>query len=134
MPRDKSLQCLVEVWQVISCQFKGKTSKCLPTVTFPDKWHVTATPNHWSNEITMIDYVKKVLLPYVNDKRVELTLPEDHPALVIFDKFNGQTTEEVFKLLEGNSIMYVIVPPNCTDRLQPLDVSVNKAAKEFLRC
>lgn len=30
-------------------------------------------------------------------------------------------------------MFYVIVPPNCTDRLQPLAVSVNKAAKEFLR-
>jgi len=29
--------------------------------------------------------------------------------------------------------MYVIVPPNCTDRLQLLDVSVNWAAKQFLR-
>ena len=27
----------------------------------------------------------------------------------------------------------VIVPANCTDRLQPLDVSVNKAVKENLR-
>ena len=38
-----------------------------------------------------------------------------------------------FSILEENSIFYVIVPPNCTDRLQPLDISVNKAAKEFLR-
>ena len=26
-----------------------------------------------------------------------------------------------------------MVPASCTDRLQPLDVSVNKAVKEFLR-
>ena len=29
--------------------------------------------------------------------------------------------------------MYVIIPPNCTDQLQPLDVSVNQAAKRFLQ-
>ena len=27
----------------------------------------------------------------------------------------------------------ILISPNCTDRLQPFDVSVNKAAKEFLR-
>ena len=34
--------------------------------------------------------------------------------------------------LEENIILYVTVPPNCTDRLQPLYVSVNRPAKEFL--
>ena len=27
----------------------------------------------------------------------------------------------------------VIIPANCTDRLQPLDLSINKTAKEFLQ-
>ena len=29
--------------------------------------------------------------------------------------------------------MHIIVPPNCTDKLQPLDLSVNKAAKEQMK-
>ena len=39
----------------------------------------------------------------------------------------------ILTMLEENNVYIVIVPANCTDRLQPLDLSVNKAAKEFLR-
>ena len=56
-----------------------------------------------------------------------------HPALVIFDNFSAQTTETIVQLLEDNHVRIAMIPPNCTDQLQPLDVSVNKAVKEFLR-
>ena len=51
---------------------------------------------------------------------------------MILDEFKGQTTHAVLNLLKQNNIEYVIVPPNCTDQLQPLDVSINKPAKDFL--
>ena len=52
---------------------------------------------------------------------------------MIFDVFKGQCTEDVLKMLEDNHIERVVVPANCTDRLQPLDLSINKPAKEFLK-
>ena len=113
--------------------YQGKTKKSLPSVEFPSNWHVTYTDNHWSNETTMKDYLSSVLLPYIQQKRKELKLRNDYPALVIFDRFKAQCTTAVLDLLRNNHIHIMIVPANCTDRLQPLDVSVNKAAKEFLR-
>ena len=113
--------------------YKGTTRRCLPTIDFPTGWHITMSPNHWANEDTMKDYLVMVLIPYICNKREELKLRHDYPALVIFDHFAGQITEALLQLLEENNIHRVTVPANCTDRLQPLDISVNKSAKEFLR-
>ena len=113
--------------------YQGKTSASLPAFTFPDDWSVMYTPNRWANEQTTKAYIEEIILPYVNEKRRQLHLEDDHPALVIFDVFKGQCTEEVLKMLNDNHIEHVLVPANCTDRLQPLDLSVNKPAKEFLR-
>ena len=113
--------------------YQGTTSACLPTFPFPDDWSVTQTANCWSNEQTMMIYIEEVIVPYVKKKRQQLNLDEDHPALAIFDVFKGQCTDEVLHVLADNNIEYIRVPANCTDRLQPLDVSVNKPAKEFLR-
>lgn len=35
--------------------------------------------------------------------------------------------------LDDKNIHVVLIPANCTDKLQPLDLSVNKASKDFLR-
>ena len=113
--------------------YKGKTDKCHPSFQFPSDWNITHSPNHWSNEDTMKDYIVNILVPYVTKKREDLRLPCDHHALVIYDKFKGQCTPAILQLLEENNVDVVFVPANCTDRLQPLDVSVNKAAKDFMR-
>ena len=36
-------------------------------------------------------------------------------------------------LLDNNHINVIIIPANCTDRLQPLDLTVNKSVKDFLQ-
>ena len=49
------------------------------------------------------------------------------------NKKRGVYTASVNALLEENDIYACLLPPNTTDRLQSLDVSVNKPAKDFLR-
>jgi len=39
----------------------------------------------------------------------------------------------VVKLLDHHSIDVVYVPANCTRELQPLDLSVNKPVKDFIK-
>ena len=117
----------------IQLVYQGKTPRCLPQVQFPANWHITYTENHWCNEVTMKEYINNIILPYVKKKREDLLLSIDYPALVIFDNFKGQCTTELLRMLDSNNINVILIPANCTDRLQPLDISVNKSVKEFLR-
>ena len=112
--------------------YQGKTRKCLPVVKFPSNWHATFTENHWANELTTLQYIDAILLPYVKQKRQELKLP-NHPCLVIFDRFKAQCTSTILEVLEENNIFVSLIPAHCTDRLQPLDISVNCSVKQFLR-
>ena len=67
-------------------------------------------------------------LPRVQKIRSELSSPDQY-GLMIF----GHLVPEVDQLLEENRLLKVVVPSNCTDRLQPLDLSANKALKDQLR-
>ena len=65
--------------------YAGKTKKCLPKVNFPSSWHVTCTKNHLANEVTTLQYIDEILLPYICQTRKELNLPPHHSSLVIFN-------------------------------------------------
>ena len=75
-------------------------------------------------------YFERVLLPYIEKERQMLKLEKcHHPSLAIIDSFRGQTTPEFLTLLETHNIIPIIAPANCTDKLQPIDVSINKPIK-----
>ena len=71
-------------------------------------------------------------MPYIQQKQRQCCLPNEQCAICIFVNFKAQLTDEVLKLLEDNNVDVVCVPTNCTDCLQPLDLSVNKPVKDFV--
>ena len=77
----------------------------------------------------MIQYVENIIIPYIKSARASFS--DDTPALVIMDNFKGQITSAVAELLESNNIHVCLLPSNTTDQLQPMDLSVNKPAKDF---
>ena len=113
--------------------YQGKTQRCHPAYAFPEGYDIWHTNNHWANGETVVRYITNIILPYVQKVKQEKCLPADQRALVIFDVFKGHKIEDVGTVLEENNLISVIVPSNCTDRLQPLDLSINKAMKDHLR-
>ena len=80
----------------------------------------------------MLAYIHNILLPYITSTRQKLKC-HSVPALVLFDHFKAQLTDRVLDTLESHDIIVIDVPAKCTDHLQPLDVSVNKAIKHHMR-
>ena len=113
--------------------FQGKTERCHTKVDFPKGWDVWHSENNWSNEDTMKRYIERIVIPFVDLKRKELMLAKSHPALVLFDCFRGQTTDAIELMLKESHIVSVLIPPNFTDKLQPMDVSINKPVKHGMR-
>ena len=62
-----------------------------------------------------------------------MKLPEFQKALLVWDAFNGQMTDVVKQKLDSLSIEMVQVPANMTHFFQPLDLTVNRAAKQLTK-
>ena len=113
--------------------YQGKTPGCHAKVNFPEKWHITHSENHWSNEKTMLEYLEKVILPCVSSTRIELDLPDDQPALVLLDVFVAHRCQSVLEKLKCNNIHQVFISSGCTGEIQPLDVGINDQFKGLLK-
>ena len=79
----------------------------------------------------MVQYIEEIIILYIENVRE--AFKDDTPALVIMNNFKAQITSSVMNLLEANNIHTCLLPSNTTDPLQPMDLSVNKPAKDFLK-
>lgn len=112
--------------------YKGKTKQSLPKVDFPDGFSLSANKTHYSNEGEALKFINEIVLPYVQKERGKLGC-ENQKALLIFDVFRGQTTDKILNVLKDNHLLVTKVPANMTHLFQPLDLTVNKAAKDYTR-
>ena len=113
--------------------YQGKTKRCQPTYPFPREFHVTQTKKHWANENTSLDLIKEVLVPYVRKFRQKLSLPEDQQRLLFADVFKGHWTDAVVTEAKRFNGKMCAIPSNMTNIFQPLDLSVTRNCKSFLR-
>ena len=112
--------------------YQGKSDRSHPKYKFPDVFNIFHAPNHWANEETCLWFFQKIIFPYVKKFREEIGAPSQK-AMVLMDNFSGKTTTSLLEKVEEEEVVVILVPPGTTDRLQPLDVSTNKAAKDFQR-
>ena len=89
-------------------------------------------PKHYSNTLESIKIIGKVVIPYVNAQHEILSNP-NQAALIIFDAFRGQITGEFTLHLLQNNIYFAKVPNNMTQLFQPLDLTVNRHSKKFIK-
>lgn len=109
--------------------YHGKTKRCHSKYNFPEDLahHTYTQPLVYRGD----DEGLPVLFPYIDRVRASYDLGDNYPALAIFVNFKGQITEDVLHLLEDHNVHSVRLPANCTDRLQLMDISVNKGSQRL---
>ena len=69
------------------------------------------------------EWIDKVWSPYVKGK----------PALLSLDTFSGHLTSVVKEAFDKCRTKLLVIPGGCTSVLQPLDISINKPLKSYIR-
>ena len=112
--------------------YPGKCRRCVPRYDFPASFSVSFTKNQWSNTERSIDLFEEIIFSYLKKVKNEKGFPEEQNSLIIMDTFKGQDNDIIKKLCFENRREIVIVSHNRTNEFQPLDLTINKAAKDFI--
>ena len=101
--------------------FKGK--RALKDIKVPEGCIVTVQEKAWVDEAIMNRWIDECFKAYTNRNR----------SLLVLDAFRCHIMESIKKHLRKANAALAVIPGGCTSILQPLDVSVNKPFKGWLR-
>lgn len=100
--------------------------KTIPKKVVPEDVVVRAQKNGWMTSGLMKDWVEVVW-----NERPGANFYEE--SMLVFDAFRGHLTDELKDMLYEEQCDLAIIPGGLTCKLQPLDVSVNKPFKQYIR-
>lgn len=100
---------------------KGKTERCLKNIDKNEDYNISFQKNSWCTSNHFINFLSKY--------------PNNNKILLIFDNFRSHKTEDVNVFIQKNYplVETVVLPPNTTSILQPLDVGINKPFKSLIK-
>ena len=84
---------------------------------------VTASDSGFMDEDIMVDYMNKIIIPYIGSNK----------CLLVLDDYRAHKTEQVIQYAWKNKIQPFLILAGFTYCLQPLDISVNKPFKNILK-
>jgi DDE superfamily endonuclease len=117
----KKLQLLI----VYQASTKGPIRKSL--VNFPKGAQYTTQKKGWTNKVSMLCWVDKVLAPYIATK------PEHVIPIVVLDSHSAHKTKKVRARLTELGCQVHYIAGGCTDLTQPINLVMNKPLKDRLR-
>ena len=94
---------------------------------------VARSPNHWMTPETCRRWIKRILVPAVDEARREENLALDHPAILSWDCTWQHSSPPVVDELNRHNIRVVYIPARSTSYLQIADVAMNRAVKERVK-
>lgn len=111
----------------------------LPLKHFPEdcialahRYHWSGQEEGWITEQIFRDWVIKVFIPHVQNRRQLRNLPEQ-PALLWLDGHSSRGSPEALQALIDANIITATIPAHTSHILQPLDCGVNRAMKQCMR-
>jgi len=100
--------------------FKGTTTRCLKDIPLSQSYQLSYQTNSWCTDHQFITFLS--------------SLPKDKKILLLYDNFRGHKTPTVTNFIETQLplVDVLLLPPNTTSILQPLDVGINRPFKTYI--